>query len=524
MGAARVIRFISLVALLVPTIALGQRIQVPDGTRHFIILVDSSFSMVADSPAPNRRDAKRRALAEAEEELTSVLFDRGKVVNASWFRRGRDLITIVDYGFDSNGAANSAYKRLRWASLGSDYVRATTKASSELDRDQFGKRLRPRRRTHLNVLAWALPMGIDAASVGRFRPVQDTYVILLNDAQMNDGSMVLEKYTMGQHLNAKARARLQEKEKLFADSILLTDKDGSPGAMKQAAFGPSTDKVVLTVFRAMSTVSQRATEAYKELEPLENVDLGWSGNALDVKVHAPKQLNGMNGSLRIDGKVGHSSTPVKVEGDVNSTISNLTREGAGKPAKLSLAITQQSTNALLGKQVFNIAFDREVLVPASSNSGKYTLWALGLLALAATGWAYHQRMVARHFRVWLPDYTLPTSLPPLANDVTTHFSSRVPKYDGEEAAWMELPHAFVRKIFYRDSTLRWDERLSVPGHGEATEAKLTSLPRFVTFVWSGRPASGGEYDLVVERPKSGGRNHRLKATVRFLSLPQSSDQ
>jgi hypothetical protein len=446
------------------------------------------------------------------------------MATSSWYRPNRDLITIVEYGFDRNGAANSAYKRLKWASLGEDYVRPTTKGRSNLSRDEFRARLRPRRRTHLNVLAWALPLGLDAAAVPTGTPVQDTFVLMLNDAQMNDGSMVLERYTMGQHLNGPARTRLQRKEEQFAENVLLTDADGAPGAIKQVAFGPSTDKVVLTIFRAMSKVSKNAALPYADLDPLDGVDLDWTWGGLHVSTSTPRELNGMSGSVRIDGKVGHASAPVKLDRGASATIPNLSKEGAGQAAMLSLAVTRASVNPILGRQTFNIVFSREVLVPASSGLARYLLWSLGILGLAGLGWAYHQRFVARHFRVWLPDYTLPTSLPPLSNDVTTHFSSRVPKFDGEEAAWIELPHAFVRRLFYRDSILRWDERLSVLGLGDTTQAKLTSLPRFVTFVWSGRPASGGEYDLVVERPKPGGRNHRLKATVRFLSLPQLTER
>lgn len=511
----RAIRLAWLALLCLPTLLLAQRLSVPPGRRHFVVLVDSSHSMVADS---RPRNAKRQALNEAENALGRMLYSDG------WYRPGKDLITVVQYGFGTTGAANQAYKRLHGASLGDDYTRRIVGHDSNLSAANFKTALRPRARTQLNVLAWAMPMGLAAAAPPPGTDIQETFVIMLNDAQMNEGSILLEKVTLGKHLNPTARQRLQASERKLADLVRLTDADGQPGAYKQLSFGPEADPIVITIFKAISRSSAAGAEKLKGLDPLDGVDVDWNGlSTLEVSFAAPNEIRGRKAKVRIDGQVGHASGEAELGMGSRGSIAGVSVNGAGTPAHLSLLVEGRSQNELLGSQVYNAVFEREVLVPdspfAASRIGRTILIILGLGLIGTGIWAWYQRNVARHFKFWLPDYALPGVLPALSQEAGSHFTSRVPRYDGDEAAWLELPHPWIRSLFYRGATVQWDDRLEVQGFAGATEAPIGRLPRFVSFQWAGRPSSGGEYDVIISRPASKQRNQRMKATVRFLALP-----
>jgi hypothetical protein len=326
-------------------------------------------------------------------------------------------------------------------------------------------------------------------------------------------------------LNEKARSKLEQSEKQLADFVRLTDGEGQPGAYKQLSFGPDVDPIVITIFKAASKVSAQSAEKYRSLDPLEGADLAWEGpTTLGIHFAAPSEIRGKRAKVRIDGKVGHASGRAELSMSSYAKVEGLSAEGAGENAHLALLVEGQSSNALLGSQSYNIVFEREVLAPPSPYS-KGRLWSAFIVLLAVGGiaggiWAWYQRNMARHFRFWLPDYTLPASLPAISQEANSHFSSRVPRYDGDEAAWLELPHPLIRSLFYKGATVQWDDRLEVPGFAGETEATMSRLPRFVSFLWTSRPSSGGEYDVIISRPASKQRNQRMKATVRFLSLPK----
>ena len=189
------LQFLAILALSATTRAQQAEISIPDGPRHFIVLVDSSWSMIANSMRPAPPSTKREALATAERYLASLLYEPGRIVKGPWYRSNRDLVSIVHYGIDHERRADMAYIRLKDARLDEDYARLIERANPNLSRERFLKALRPTLHTNLNVLAWALPVGLAAARVPTRRPVEETFVILLNDMQMNDGSMVLEANT-----------------------------------------------------------------------------------------------------------------------------------------------------------------------------------------------------------------------------------------------------------------------------------------------------------------------------------------
>ncbi len=461
--------------------------------------------------APN---TKRKALAAAERELASYLFEPNHVVNGPWYRNGKDLLTVVQYGIDSLPRADLAYLRLKDARLDDDYVRKVIGAQSNVSRKQFIAALNPKVHTNLNVLAWALPLGLTTAAVPN-QQVQETYVILLNDAQMNDGSMVLEKHTLGLHLNQAAREKLAKQENLVEKSIRLTGKYGFSSAWFEKPFGEGTDLVVITAFKAVPTTTAAAAEGMGKLNPLDNLSIDGGITGLSASFDPESELNGARANLTIQSGKDKSSSNFILSPHTRTTLGLV----PGQQGTATLAIAKSASNPLLGTQQFEVHFKQPILLPSGVRSRSF-LALIVLLAgvVGVASWAYYHLVTAKHFKLWLPGYVTSFELPAMSQGATSRFIVRQPVGNGELAAVLTLPKGIVRALFYRNATLRWDPKLSLVGHAEAEMAKIALLPSVAKFVWLDRPASSGEFVLSIERPLRSGRNQRAKINVRFLAL------
>jgi hypothetical protein len=509
---------IAVIALYGKCCAQQGTIRIPEGRRHFIVLVDSSASMVARSLPPAPPGTKRKALAAAERDLASYLFTPDRIVKGRWFRRGQDLITVVQYGIDSKPHADRAYLRLKDARLDSDYVRRILRADTNVDRKHFVAALHPKLHTNLNILAWALPLGL-SISAAPGRPVQDTFVILLNDAQMNDGSMVLEKHTMGMHLNETARQKLASAEKLVDASVQLTGKAGLSSTWFEKSFGQGSDLVVMTCFKANPTTTTSAAARYMAVNPLDSLRLEESGSGLIARLEPQPDQHSLSAALSL--QAGNQATYGRFVLNPGSTVK--LKGIAGQRAVATLSVTQVASNPVLGRQEFQIVYREPVLLPAGTRTRAVLCWILiAVLALAGGAWCYGQLTVARHFQLWLPGYVTSFELPALSQCATSRYIVRQPADNGELAAVLTLPSPLIRELFYRNATLRWDGKLSLKRFPDTEMAKMNKLPKIAEFVWRDRPAAAGEFNLNIERPSRTGRNQRAKICVRFLALQNST--
>ncbi|HWD39811.1 MAG TPA: hypothetical protein VG944_13260 [Fimbriimonas sp.] len=504
--------------------------SVPDGPRHFIVLVDSSFSMEATSQKPTPPGAKRAALRRAEDALASLLFDRGsEVPNQPWYRKGRDLLSVLYYGIDRQSQAASAYLRLRYADLGQDYMRVGALHSSSATKARFRKLLHPPFRTQLNILAWAMPLGVRSAAVSEHMSVQQTYVILLNDAQMNDGSMVLEDSTLSRHLSANVRQRLQQRQRQFTQLVRLTDANGQPQPLLTRGFGEYRDQVVITAFRATPTTTAAAVAKYEPVRALASSSVFRRGNTPAAVIQPPSLLRGRQAEVRLDGDhVNVASKPFRLA-DRNSVALSLGRAPADSTAAtLRLAVLDHASNPLLGQQAFDVNFDKAVVLPEGPGTlaAKVRYWGILVLAaglaFAAAGWYAYHRLVARHFRLWLPDYSQGLSLPPMRQGGTVHYITRMASSQSEAAAYLELPSPLIRRLFYPALRVHRDPRLVLlraPSLAdEATSVVTPDLPRFLELVWIERPLSAGMFDLSIEQQTRSGKSLLVQATIRFSGM------
>ena len=142
---------IVLTALVTSSKTQAQQTQVvvPEGPRHFIVLVDSSWSMIANSLKPVPINTKREALASAEKYLTGLLYSPGKIIKGPWYRPKRDIVSVVHYGIDTEHRADLAYIRLKNARLDEDYARLIVKSNANLSRERFLKAIHPTVHTYL---------------------------------------------------------------------------------------------------------------------------------------------------------------------------------------------------------------------------------------------------------------------------------------------------------------------------------------------------------------------------------------
>ena len=509
---------IAVFGAIFPAWAQPAKFQIPDGARHFIVLVDSGTSIVGGSHFPVPADTKRKNLAAAKRELAEILYSPNRGQAEPWYRPGRDRISVVQYGIDTRPHAELAPSRLKNARLDDDYARRIIHAERRLSRNRFLAALTPRKRTHLSILPWAIPLGLSAAAVPTYS-IQETYVILLNDAPSNDGLLSVQNSRASDRLNSAARQRLAQTQKIAKDSLTLVGKNGTNGPWLEQRFGEGANSVVFTFFKAEpKTTVYRAAELAR-LHPLDNLTLEPSGIGIRATMDPDKILIGKTAQFRLDEPKRAEIVTTTLAPRTSLHLSDL----GGMLGKASLVVTDSVPNLLLGKQQFQISYARSVVLLAGRRAEAAIQWICFALAASAIGiWAYVQAVLARHFQLWLPGYVTSFRLPPIAQKVASRHVLRLPVEVGELAAILILPSPLIRWIFYRNATLAWDSKLVVIGApGDRHSAKLTELRTLTKFVCQQRPPTSGEFEFTIERPTKKGGNQRAKINVRFLSLPSA---
>lgn len=486
-------------------LAFGQQasVEIPDGTRHFIVLVDRSRSMVSASPRVGGSARKAAALEQAENALAEMLFDKG------WYRPSRDMITVEHFGVDFAHDAGRAYMRLANARLHEDYIGKPLGAAKSVSRSRFLEALRPKQRTCLNVLGWALPIGLREAALDASHTVQRTYVIVLNDAQMNDGSIVLERLSLDLRLNRQTYQELQRADEVLNAECRLTDAQGNPGAMSQERFGNEHDPVVITVFEVRSVATQKAAAPAAKLDALDPLTLSWAGNRLRVRWASPPEIQGNSGALVVGCSGQTESSSVHLDGRDGVLLNRPRAWGDGEAANVRLIAYGQAVNPILGSQKYAVVYRTSTHLPGVARSAGSTLaWVLflGIIGAGAFGWWY-LRNVARLIRIWSLDVEHPLELPSIHQGGTVQLSSRVPAPERSTVLYVELPPKILRHTLFRNAYMECFPPLTM---GVARTRRFTALPRFVSVSWSSQEVSG---DSGTIRFANG--DHLLTVQVRF---------
>jgi len=524
----RLLTILLLIGMMATAFGQVAGFAVPDGSRHFVVLFDTSASMWSTP-------TKRRMLDTACNELADALFaGHGSLAGIPRFRAGKDLITIVHFGFDRQRDANRAYERLAMATLGEDYVRVATQTTLQLSRESFLEAFNVRQadKTNINALAWAIPLGLSRSKVGLGTSVQNTYVVLVNDSQLNDGSIALERLTLGHWLGPLGRANLAAAESEQAKYVRLVDDQGAPLPIVSEPFGRDRDMVTISAFRAQSIPSLNAAVAAQKFHPLEGIAANWvrrgSKTRLSVSFNVPAELRDRQAML--SARVGDKGamTSVRLERSTTAEI-DLSPDFADENAKIVLRPELTSSNEILGTQTFTIPYEELVHLPSSPESSAakrkrtFFLFLVGAGVFWTLATVYRHGWLISHIRLRLPGYAPPFNLPPLSQMRNARFVVRVPSGNGETALVIIPPSGLIRRLFYKDSVASWDSNLYVGGHPQGeTSANLGELRRPLELKWRDRPPEATVARVVIERKLPVASPHRLEILVRFAALPRLS--
>jgi len=440
-------------------------VRVPDGPRHFIVLADAEIP-----PSSNRE-----ALMTAEKALTSMLYDNGVMTKGPWYRNGKDLLSVVQYG------------------VGDKKVRLTVHADSALSRRSLLRAIRPRAYLDAKTVSAVATAGVGAAAVPN-RPVQETYVILINA-----GASHVTNIFGSAGLDTAWRRQVR--------------KSLSVSEYPERSFGQGTARAFIDLAEVKPRARRLAARTIARQHPLDSMSLRENGDELTAEFDFDGIPLGESANLSLVGQ-GETVRRTLTLWEHNSV---RLRKPAGQRAVAGLAISLWFDDPILGRSQLVVYSEQPVLLPAGARSR--LLWVIFFvlaIAGAAGVWAYRQALGAGHFKMWLPGYVTSFELPPLSQVATSHHVLRQPTETGELAAVLTLPPKLIRWIFYRQATLRWDARLQLIGGPENTVAVgLTDLPRATKLVWRDRPRTAGEFELTIEN----GRNRRATIDVRFLALP-----
>lgn len=500
--------------------------QVPDGRRHFIVLFDTSASMWGSA-------TKRRSLDRAVETLAQTLFEGGALKGVPRYRQGKDLLSVVHFGFDRSRDHHKAYERLRTATLGIDYVRPLVSASASTSRESFVRTFQVSQadKTNINALAWAIPLGLNAARLGSGVAVQKTYVILVNDAQLNDGSLALERFTLGVWLGDAGHARLEQAERAQSQNVRLTNGQGAMIPLASAPFGSGRNLISVSAFEAQSVPSMAKAGSLSKLRPLEGAGLDWvstpKGTRLEVTFDVPKELRDRKASLSAAVE-GSPSVQVDLSARTSAVLP-LSPDFAGETVKLVLRPQIQATNELLGAQTFTIPFEEPVRLPNSDESsaarrGRLFWWLVlvgGVVGGAVT--FYRHGWLLSHFAVRLPGFAGAFPLAPLSQTRSERLAVRLPVGEGDAAFWLVAPTGWIRRAFYARGHVEWDGRLAARGYpADTLVLSLAELPETLELIWRERPEEATTAKLAIERRLLFFPVHRSEVIVRFSALPRLS--
>jgi hypothetical protein len=483
------------------TSAWAQTVFVPEGPRHFIVLVDTTASMSSRISGPNPW-AKAQHLEQAEKLLGRALFHGSIHLRIPRYRAHQDLLTVIKYGIDKYRDSAHAYQRLKWADLTRDYIRRDVFARSGMTESQFRSALKvPQRdRTNLNVVAWAVPMALSAARVDPGRPVQDTYIVLLNDAQLNAGSVALEAFELGQWLGPVGTSELVKAQQLEEQNVRLTNARGAMTPLASNNVGGGKSLISIAAFEAAPLTTDAAASRLEQLTPLERLDIGRSGPLLSIAFNPPRALRGHQATIRLEGTVSVNAVSVDLEDRTTAQL-GVPADADDKPATLVLTPLFQASNPILGQQEFTVSYRQQIVVPSSGAARRRFLANLAtLLAVilfpSLVIWIYFQIFAAREVQLRLMGYAVPFKLPPLSQNQRVRYEVRVPSWPEDIAAEIVIPGKFVRRLFYRDFAIRWDQKLQLQTFPpETTESNGAGLPRVLRFVW--KPGTDPSYEVSI---------------------------
>jgi len=525
-------RRFSTAIILIGAVAMGKgqmtSLAVPDGTRHFIVLFDTSASMWATG-------TKRRALDTASQDLASALYDgSGDLKAIPTFRTRKDLLTVVHFGFDRSRDHARAYERLRYANLRDDFVRVQTPTTSKLDKEGFLRsfEVTQANKTNINALGWAFPLGIGAARVRPETNVQNTYVILVNDSQINDGSIALERLTLGHWLGNAGRQNLAHAEEEQSANVQLVNNLGNALPLVSKQFGRDQNMVTVAAFQARPLTSINKAALVSHLKPLEGLSVRWTKqgdrNRLSISFEVPNELRGKRADLSASVGNKGAATEVVLERTTTAEVP-LSPDFADETARIVLRPELSAENPLLGTQVFSVPYEELVRLPSSpeSSAAKRNRAFFWFLLAAGAAWGgitfYRHGWLLSHLRIRLPGYAPPFDLPPLSQNRAARFAVRVPAGNGEAALVLLPPSGLVHKLFYKESAVSWDSQLRAVGLNEdVTQIDLAGLGGPLHLEWRDRPQESTTARVIVERKLLFFPTHRLEILVRFAALPRLS--
>jgi len=479
------------------------QIKIPEGRRHFIVLVDASSQMVQGGGSLPDPEGASMALSEAEGVLASLLYTPDRVVKGPWYRGPKDYITVVQagiYASETDQPDGLFLRRAIWA-------------DTNVGRRRFLAALRPKQRPNSNNWAWALPIGLSAAAIPGV-PVQDTFVLVLGKESIAGEWQAFERPLANLKLSAAAARNLEKRKAGLRNSVQLMAGVGSNNNPLARTFGEGSAQVCISVLHAESLITQATEGALSRLHPLDTANVGGDDQGLFVDLATGSQWDSAHAKLAF--RAGQTETSAEFTMAPKNHIR--IKSVGGNDADLILTVNKSVSNPILGKQQIQAVYRRGVLLPPGIRLRWLFASLFGLVLVAiGLGRLYYRAVVIWHFHLWLPGYVADFELPSLVNRATSKQILRQRGEIGDIAAVLTLPSPLIRWLFYRNTRLTWDPMLRISEIPDVTTAKLTELPTTVKLNWFDLTSTSGEFTLTIERRVVLGRNPRAQVRVRFLS-------
>lgn len=523
-----VARWPCLLALLLARAASAQEVAVPEGETRFMVLVDRSWSMVGGKesriPERQRRRAQKQSnFQHAVDAIVGALLDGPSGgesrLNLPRFQPGRDTVVVGRFGTDSGADSSQAWARLGDVRM-DEYLQVVYSPTGQPTRQGLRDSLSPGwPLRNLNILAWAVPMGFARMRPAPGQRVQTTYLVMLNDAQMNEGSIGLENEMYRPKLSTGAGATL---DRAVADLIghvrFVKERDqGLPGAVGRATFGDGEGMIVATVYKVVPVGRGEGVPQGKPREVRAEWVREGTGWRLDASALAPEGTQGGEARLSLgsqDGQWGPSDRRLGV------SLADRRPEAKGYALPVTLTLANDYPDPLLGVSRYTATYRDIAWVPPSpaAKGGLFQAVLVGLAAFAVASvlavWVGWRRWLTRDFKITLPGGGAALDLPPLSGTRAVEGWTRVPRTVDETAFVLWGPSRLVGRFFYRKATVRWDpRRLRVAGLDASGEARVRDLPRYASFVWVARDGGTENTTLQIVRRSRTGASGQILATI-----------
>ena len=447
----------------------------PEGPRHLIVLLDGSLN--------------RQGQMEASKYLQKLMSSDDPEIG---FRLGKDYLTVAFYGFGGN------HKSFASQFVHPVLIQGRKFSASRLRRLFFTNRL------YRSIPPdWVLPIALQRLKPSSQFQVQETEAILVT------GEQTAKPFS----LSALQRVQLSSAQDTYRSFV------------NESPLSPATPGYS----QPFSVVAVKLEPVGLDFSKIEwpapsSVSLAWKGRELYAQVGLPSVYEGREIKLVVSSR-GTAAASQEFTAETSNRLrlaSDRIVESAG-PATMTVEVADTVENPLLGSTRVFREVPLQVFLPAGPLAwiGKLErlleLAALLAFAVWAGLWYRREQKVGRHFGVWLPDYANPFLPSPLNGLKEEGMMSRAERGIGEVAAVVQLPNRWLKALFYRDASIRWDERLR--GHGfEGTSAAMQELPQFLALEWRDRELRGGDFDLWIERGREGKRHDRMKISVRYFSI------